>query len=185
MSDENLENLDLTDEQIDEILNAPEEDAEQDNDDSEDVEALKAKLQQKDAINRQLLARAKKAEQEKKQNFDKPIIKKQENKQDDIRQTVQELKVAEEKRQFGYANGLSPEETDYIFKINPNPTEELLKDDFVKGGLEAIRTKKKVETNTPALNSRSPRFELPKKKDLSVDDKQKAFDDYRIAKFGK
>lgn len=185
MSEQDLDqNLNLTDEEIAEILNTPEESDEKDKD-NPDEDAVKAELQKKDAIIRQLHARAVKAEQEKKQNIEKPIIKKPESKQDDIRQTVQELKLAEEKRQFGYENNLSPQETDYLFKISPTPSKELLEDPFVKGGIDAIRAKKRVDENTPSLNSRSPRFELPKKKDLTMEDKQEAFDNYRKEKFGK
>lgn len=101
-----------------------------------------------------------------------------------LKKTVSELKNAELKRQFGYENGLAPDEVDYIFKVNNKPTKDLLEDPFIKGGLDAIRTQKKIANNTPTASSRSPRFEIPKKDDLTSDDKQKAFEEYLRAKKG-
>lgn len=144
---------------------------------TEDSEEI---IKKKDEAIRQLTARAKKAETLVKQ-FNSKSPEKEEKKEpisDEVVKTVQELKLAEVKRQFGYQNGLSPEETDYLFKLNPTPNKELLEDPFVKGGLEAIRKAKRVESNTPSMNSRSPRFEVPKKKDLTPEDKQEAFDKY-------
>jgi hypothetical protein len=154
----------ITDEELEAILNEPEP--------KEDDSA------RKDAIIRQLTARAKKAEALAK-NFDN--IKKQEVKpvlDDNIVKTVQSLELAERKRQFGYENNLSPAETDYLFKINQSPTKDLLEDPFVKGGIDAIRKQKRVEDNTPSSTSRTPRFELPKKDELTSDDKQNAFEDF-------
>lgn len=167
-------NLDLTDEEIEAIATA--DDTDEDSNEL-DPAKVKAELERKNQIIRQLTARAKTAEA-KAQNFDKPISKPAEKKDDGIKQTVERLAFAEEKRQFGYENNLSPEETDYLFKISPKPTKELLQDPFVKGGIDAIRAKKKVESNTPALSSRSPRFEIPSKKDMTAEDKQKHFEDY-------
>jgi len=105
-------------------------------------------------------------------------------KTDDIRLTVKELQLAEKKRQFGYENGLSPEEADAVFKLTPNPTKEVLEDPFVKGGLASLRAKKRVAENTPS-SSRSASFKLPNKEAITADDKQKAFDEYRKAKLGR
>lgn len=160
----------ITDEEIDTLLKEADEP-------TGIPEEIQKQIERKDAIIRQLTARAKKAEAVR-----EPRQIKKEDKEDDIRQTVQSLQLAETKRQFGYANGLSPEETDHIFKINSNPTKEVLEDPFVKGGLQAIRAKKRVEDNTPSLTSRSPRFELPKKEDLNADDKQKAFEEFMASK---
>lgn len=74
---------------------------------------------------------------------------------EDITVTVKGLAIAEKKRQFGYQNGLSPEETDAVFKIDPNPTKETLKDPFILGGLEHIRKQKRVEDATPSSSKRS------------------------------
>lgn len=74
---------------------------------------------------------------------------------DDIVKSVKSLEFAEKKRQFGYQHGLSPEETDAIFAFNPNPTKETLTNPFVEGGLAKLRSKKRVEENTPSSSSRS------------------------------
>ena len=160
----------ITDEQVDEFLK----EADDTDGSPEDVQQQLAK---KDSIIRQLTARAKKAEAVK-----EPRQINKGDKEFDIKETVKNLQLAETKRQFGYQNGLSPEETDHIFKMTSNPTKETLEDPFVKGGLQAIRSKKRVEDNTPSLSSRSPRFELPKKEDLTPDDKQKAFADFMASK---
>jgi hypothetical protein len=138
-------------------------------------------LAKKDEIIRQLTARAKKAETLIKS---KATYKPNED-IDGIKSVVSRLELAEKKRQFGYENNLSPEEADYIFKINNKPSKELLEDPFIKGGLEAIRSAKRTAENMPSTSSRSPRFEMPKKEDITEDDKQKAFEEYRKEKFGK
>lgn len=107
-----------------------------------------------------------------------PVEKRQdlpEKQDDDIRETVKKLSLAEEKRQFGYQHGLSPEETDYIFRFNPKPSKELLDDPFVKGGLSSIRAKKRVEENTPSVSKSSFR-EVLKKENLSQDEINSAWE---------
>jgi hypothetical protein len=139
--------------------------------------------------NKKLFERAKKAEGFEKQ-ADGTWVKKPkapvENKNlqtpkkeidEDTKKTVANLALAEEKRQFGYSNGLSPEETDAVFRINPKPTKETLEDPFVKGGLEAIRAKKRVDNNTPNSSSRSAQ-PFTVKPDASPAEKQKAHDDW-------
>lgn len=69
---------------------------------------------------------------------------------DDIRKTVEQLSLAEKKRQFGYEHGLSPDETDAVFTFTPNPTKETLANPFVEGGLAKLRSKKRVDENTPS-----------------------------------
>ena len=148
------------------------------------VATLKAQLAEKEALlakeaeaRRQLTARAKDAESK----ISAPRL---EEKHDDIRSTVAELKLAETKRQFGYEHGLSPEETDFVFKINGKPTKEALDDVAIKGALQAIRGQKKVAGNTPRA-SRSSGFTLPTKKTpLTADEKQEAFDKAKREKMG-
>lgn len=129
----------------------------------------------------QVFARAKKAEEAlKAYQTKKPL----EEKHDDIRSTVAELKLAETKRQFGYENGLSPEETDFVFKINGKPTKDALNDVAIKGALQAIRSQKKVADNTPSA-SRSSGFQLPTKKaPLTSDDKEEAYEKYKKERLG-
>lgn len=100
-----------------------------------------------------------------------------EKKDDDIRQTVKELQLAEKKRQFGYEHGLSPEETDAVFKLSPNPTKSVLEDPFVKGGLASLRAKKRVAENTPSSSSRSASLNIDHSKS-TPDEKQKEFEKF-------
>jgi len=131
-------------------------------------------LKQK-AINRRL---SKKIASPEKTKQDLP-----EKKDDDIRLTVKELQMAEKKRQFGYEHGLSPEETDAVFKLSPNPTKEVLDDPFVKGGLASLRAKKRVAENTPKSSSRSASFNIDPTK-ATAEDKQKALDEFVAKRFG-
>jgi len=105
-----------------------------------------------------------------------------EKKDDDIRLTVKSLQMAEAKRQFGYEHGLSPEETDAVYKLNPNPTKEILDDSFVKGGLAALRAKKRVAENTPSSTSRSASF---KPAENTQEARQKALEEFTAKRFGK
>lgn len=99
----------------------------------------------------QALARAKKAELALKEKTKSADIT---PKDDDLHKTVAELKFAETKRQFGYENSLSPDETDMVFRFNPKPTKEDLDNPFVKGGIEALRSKRRAESNTPSPSSK-------------------------------
>lgn len=68
---------------------------------------------------------------------------------------LSKIEQIEAKRQFGFENQLSPEETDFVFKYgNGKPTKELLADPFIKSGLEGYRQSKRVEQNTPGSQSR-------------------------------
>lgn len=135
----------------------------------ESVEELKAKLEAEAKAKAQILARAKKAEEALKKN--KPT-----QPDEDIRETVSKLELAETKRQYGYENNLSPAEVDAIFKINSNPTKETLNDPFVKGGLEAIRASKRLEENTPRTRSSAGRITPKSDKPLTPEQKQKEFE---------
>jgi len=115
-----------------------------------------------------------------------PVEKKQDlqTEDNDIRLTVKELQLAEKKRQFGYEHGLSPEEADAVFKLSPNPSKEVLEDPFVKGGLAALRAKKRVAENTPSSSTRSASFSI-NTKDNSPEAKQKALEEFVKNRFGK
>ena len=122
-----------------------------------------------------ILARQKKKAEDK----PKAHLQEQPTEDEDIATTVKQLKLAEDKRRFGYENGLSPEETDAIFKINPNPTKETLEDPFVKGGLERIRQQNRVDENTPRTSRKSSSFIPTSKKELTPAEKQAAFEKRR------
>lgn len=91
--------------------------------------------------------------------------------QADLAERLNNLELLEKKRQFGYEHGLSPDEADAIFKINPNPSREDLENPFIKGGLEALRAKKRVAENTPSSSSRSVTFKGKDVKEILFDDK--------------
>jgi hypothetical protein len=74
---------------------------------------------------------------------------------DDVKADVKFLKLAEKKRQFQFEHGLTPDQTDMIFKINPNPSKKDLENPFIQGGLTALKAKARVEDNTPSSSGRS------------------------------
>lgn len=90
-----------------------------------------------------------------------------------MKKDVEYLKTIETKRQFGYENNLSPEETDMLFKFNPKPTKEDLNNPFVKGGLEAIRAQRRVENNTPSPSNNAPKFNGKSFNELAPEEKSK------------
>ncbi len=148
----------------------------------ETVESVKAKLEKANAKLKQfpnVIARAKAAEGKVK-SLVVPPIKNEEKKPDaefaGLKTTVDSLALAEKKRQFGYENSLSPAETDAVFRINPNPTKETLKDPFVEGGLAKLKSMKRVEENTPGSHPRSGRVPLKVKADATPEEKQAAFE---------
>lgn len=109
-----------------------------------------------------------------------PITKvpKEEHKIDeDVVQTVKKLEQAEAKRQFGSANGLDAEETDIAFQFaNGKPTKETLENSFFKAGLESLRAKKRLASNTPGSSSRSSVFSDKPFAELGEEDRKKSFD---------
>lgn len=94
----------------------------------------------------------------------------------EIRETVNKLSLAEQKRQFQYENNLSPEQTDKVFAITSKPTKETLEDPFVKAGLEAIRQQQRVSEATPSPSGRSATHNGKTFKDMTPDERQAAMD---------
>lgn len=103
----------------------------------------------------------------------------------DVKETLKQLTLAEKKRQFGYKHSLSPEEVDAVFRINPEPNEETLKDPFVEGGLAKLKSQKRIEDNTPSSSSRSVSFRLPNKENMTSEDKQANFEKFKKERFGR
>ena len=96
---------------------------------------------------------------------------------DEVIQSVKKLEVIEAKRQFGYENSLSPEETDFLFKFTGGkPDKTVLENPFVKSGIEGFRASKRVEDNTPSSTSRSPVFQGKEFKDMSDDERKSSFE---------
>lgn len=97
--------------------------------------------------------------------------------------SVKKLEMIEAKRQFGYENSLSPEETDYIFKFTGGkPDKSALENPFVKSGIEGFRASKRVEANTPGSTSRSPIFQGKEFKEMTEDERKKSYETTAKAK---
>jgi hypothetical protein len=96
---------------------------------------------------------------------------------EEIISSVKKLEVIEAKRQFGYENSLSPEETDFLFKFTGGkPDKSVLENPFVKSGIEGFRASKRVEANTPGSSSRSQVFQGKEFKEMSDDERRKSFE---------
>lgn len=170
-----MENDEHKEEELDLELDINEEELETEDD---NVTISKKELQTLKAQREHWREKANKKDEPVKQETPKPVEDKSATPPDDIKQTVQELALAEKKRQFGYSHGLSPEETDAVFRLNPNPTKETLDDPFVKGGLANIRSKKKVEEATPSSKRRS--FSLTSKefKELPKEEQNASYQEH-------
>ena len=107
---------------------------------------------------------------------DKALLTKEEPDREIVKK-VNRLEEIENKRQFGFENQLSPEETDFIFKMERNPTKEVLDNPFVKAGLEGYRAKKRIESNTPSSSSSFSPFKGKEFKEMSEDEKRKSFEE--------
>jgi len=95
---------------------------------------------------------------------------------DELVSRLSKLEQIESKRQFGFENGLSPEETDFIFQATGGkPSKDALETPFIKHGLEGYRQSKRVENNTPNPSSRSLTYQGKEFSELTTEEKQKAF----------
>lgn len=153
------------------FIETSDENTDQENQEQDSDSDVQAKLEEKEREIAKLKAIIiRKKENEKKHiNNDNPA-------DDDIRQSVAELKKAEEKRQFGYEHNLAPNVVDYLFKIKGNPTAEDLKDPFIVGGIQALTRKERVEENTPGSSRQSTSVNGKDFFSLSEDDKAKNYD---------
>lgn len=98
-----------------------------------------------------------------------------------VEKEIQGISLLERKRQFGYDNGLAPNEVDLVFKFDPKPSKKTLEDPFVKGGLDSIRSAAKVKNNLPGSSGRASTHQGKDWKDLKADEKQANFADRRRA----
>lgn len=164
----------LDSEQPDEELDLETEPEETSDDDSagseEDVETLKQRLAASEEKRRQLFARLKNKGKQK-----QPLIPQKES-VGDAGTRLSRLELAEAKRQFAWEFSLSPEETDKVFSITQNPTKETLNDPFIKAGLKAVRAAKSVAEATPSPSGRVTTFNGKSFKDLSREDRKKAYE---------
>lgn len=77
---------------------------------------------------------------------------KKEEPEPDVVERLSKLEEVEQKREFGYRYGYSPEEVDKIFafaKGEGKKPEEVVDDPFVQAAIDKIREKKKVENAIP------------------------------------
>jgi len=92
--------------------------------------------------------------------------------EEEVISDVKELKQAEKKRQFGYKNSLSPEETDLLFKFagDKDPS-EVLKDDDFKDVLEVRRRRSRVANATPSSSNRTAKVEGKTFKEMTPEER--------------
>lgn len=137
--------------------------------------------------NKRLFERAKKAEAELKALRPKATSSNASNASDSDSKTlttpkvdenlvkdIQELKVAEQKRQFGYKHSLSPEETDRLFKFagNGDPA-EALNDPFFQAGLKEFRRSQRIAEATPSSSNRSSKIDGKTFAEMTEEERQK------------
>lgn len=103
---------------------------------------------------------------------EKPVV------EDDYKKKIDSLSLAEEKRQFGYEHGLSPEETDEVFAYstgrNIKPAEAKEKP-FVKAAIEALRAQRRSESATPSPSSGLPAIDGKSWSEMSNDERKANF----------
>jgi hypothetical protein len=144
----------------------------------ENTPDLAIELEKQRKANLDISIRAKKAEAELKILKQRSQLKVNDEPDREIVKSVKRLEELENKRQFGFENGLAPEETDFVFKITGGkPDKDILQDPFVKSGLEGYRSKKRLESNTPSPSSSSSPFRGKQFKEMSEDEKKRAFEE--------
>lgn len=96
----------------------------------------------------------------------------------DLRNKVNDLVLEKEKRQFGHANSLTPEETDNLFAyaigMGLKPA-EAMQHPFFKNGLEALRQQNKTDGATPGPSRRAPVVEGKTFQEMTIDERRKNF----------
>lgn len=138
------------------------------------LEAEREKTAKLEETNKRLFERATKAEE--KAKAARQITRPTKESDDETVSRLEKLEKIELKRQFGFEHGLSPAETDIVFQFSQGkPTKETLEHPFIKAGLEAQRAEDRVNKNTPNPSSRSLSYQGKDFKDLSEEDRQKAF----------
>lgn len=73
----------------------------------------------------------------------------------DLEDRLSRVETVERKRDFGYRYKLSPEQVDFVFKVDPEPTEKTLSDVFVKSALKGFEKSRKIADNTPKTRTSS------------------------------
>lgn len=139
-------------------------------------ETPEQKLERLTETNKKLYERAKTSEAQVKELKAKiPVINPEKPKiEDDVVSDVKELKQIEKKRQFGYRNSLSPEETDLLFRFagDKDPTEAMKDEDF-KDLLDVRRRRARVADAVPSGANRNVTIEGKAWKDMNPEERQK------------
>lgn len=89
----------------------------------------------------------------------KPAQGAQDEERPEMESRMKKLELAEQKRQFGHARGLTPEETDHLFSYAQgmgNKPEEALESPFFKTALSALRDTQKTADGIPRPSNRVP-----------------------------
>ncbi len=130
-------------------------------------------------------ARALKAEKtivdsKKREKKEKPKL---EEKTDEIPEWGQKIIQGEEKRDFGYQKGFSPQVVDALYRYNggKTPNDEFLEQNDVKALIKSFQSDEKVERNTPkgasgAVYKGKDARETLTDTEATKDDQQKAFE---------
>lgn len=140
-------------------------------------ETADQKVARLEETNKKLFERAKSSEALVKEFKSKLSTPEKPKIEEDVVSDVKELKQIEKKRQFGYRNSLSPEETDLLFKVagNEDPVEVLKGDDF-KDLLQVRRRRTQVANAIPSSSNRSTIVEGKSFKDMTKEEREKNWD---------
>lgn len=170
IQDVDLENNEKEEEEKDADLNVDEEESTEDDKEPADEEPsdeqdneidYKAEFLKQKAINKRLSDKKK----------DPALKEKDEVPTSDISKRLSNIEFLEKKRTFGYENGLSPQETDQVFKFNPNPSKKDLENPFVKGGIDELRRRNRARDNTPSSSSHTVTYKGKDVKEVIKDEK--------------
>ena len=96
---------------------------------------------------------------------------------DEIIQKVNKLELSEKKREIGYELGLSPQETDKLFKFaGSSDPKEAFKDPFFQAGLTEVRRAESVAKAIPSSTNRSTVIEGKTFADMTSEERAKNWD---------
>lgn len=137
-------------------------------------ETAEARLARLEEANKRLYERTKKAEADAREYKSKLTTPEKPKIEEDVISDIRELKQAEKKRQFGYKNNLSPEETDLLFRFSgdKDPSETLKDEDF-KDLLEVKRKKNRVADAIPSGSNRTVSVEGKNFKQMTSEERAK------------
>jgi hypothetical protein len=91
---------------------------------------------------------------------------------------LKNLEAVEEKRKFGFTNGMSPEEVDHLFAyaqgVGMKPA-DAMQTPFMKAGLKAFKEENRTASAIPGPSSRSPVVEGKRFGEMKPDEQKKNF----------